>query len=67
MWTASRRLKDLAYADDVSLLGDDLEDLLGLVEATGLEASKFGHPVNIRKTERTHPIGLKVCLLEVWV
>ena len=42
-WTASRRLKDLAFADDISLLG--------LVEGIVLEASKFGHTVNIRKTE----------------
>ena len=26
-WIAGRRMKDLAYADDICLLADDLEDL----------------------------------------
>ena len=50
-WTAGRRLRDLAYADDICLLADDLEDLRTLTEAVVCEAGKVGLKVNTRKTE----------------
>ena len=45
------RLKDLAYADDICLLANDLEGLRILTEATVCEASKVGLRVSTRKTE----------------
>jgi len=50
-WTASRRLKDLAYVDDICLLANDLKDFRVLTEATVCEAGKVGLRVNTRKTE----------------
>ena len=50
-WNSGRRLKDLAYADDICLLADDLEDLQTLTEAIVCEARKVGLRVNTRKTE----------------
>ena len=49
--TSGRRLRDLAYADDICLLADDLEDLRVLTEAVVCEAGKVGLKVNTRKTE----------------
>ena len=50
-WTAGRRLRDLAYADDICLLADDLEDMRRMTEAVVCEAAKVGLRVNTRKTE----------------
>ena len=50
-WTAGRRLRDLAYADDICLLADDLADMRRMTEAVVCEAAKVGLRVNTRKTE----------------
>ena len=50
-WNAGRRLKDLAYADDICLLADDVQDLRRMTEAMVCEAGKVGLKVNTKKTE----------------
>ena len=50
-WSAGRRLKDLAYADDICLLANDLQDLRYMTEALVMEAGKFGLRINTGKTE----------------
>lgn len=50
-WSAGRRLKDLAYADDICLLADDVQDLRRMTETIVCEAGKVGLRVNTRKTE----------------
>ena len=49
--TFERKLKDLAYVDDMCLLDNDLEDFRVLTEATVCEVSKVGLRVSARKTE----------------
>ena len=50
-WIAGRRMKDLAYADDICLLADDLEDLKWMTEEIACEVGKVGLQVNRKKTE----------------
>ena len=50
-WSAGRRLRDLAYADDICLLADDLNDMRQMTAALVCEAGKVGLRVNTRKTE----------------
>ena len=44
-------MRDLAYADDICLLADDLQDLRRMTEAVVWEAGRVGLRVNTRKTE----------------
>ena len=37
-WSAGRRLKDLAYTDDICLVVDDVQDLRSMNEAIMCEA-----------------------------
>ena len=48
-WNAGRRLRDPAYADDICLLADDLQDLRNMTEALVSEASKVGLRINTGK------------------
>ena len=41
-WTAVRRLRDLAYADDICPLADDMADMRRMTEAVVCEAAKVG-------------------------
>ena len=50
-WIGGRRLRDLAYADDIYLLADDVVDMKRMTEAVIWEAAKVGLRVNTRKTE----------------
>ena len=50
-WTAGRRLRNLAYADDICLLAEDMADMRRMTEAVVSEAAKVGLRVNTRKTE----------------
>ena len=42
-WIAVRRLKDLANADDIYPLADDLEDLRRMTEGNVCEAVRLGY------------------------
>ena len=50
-WTAGRRLRNLAYADDICFLSEDMTDMRRMTEAVVTEAAKVGLRVNTRKTE----------------
>ena len=49
-WVGGRRLRDLAYADDVCLLSENVEDMRRLPEALVEEAGKVGVKVNTNMT-----------------
>ena len=50
-WTVGRRLRDLAYTDDIYLLADYIADMRRMTEAVICEAALVGLRVNTRKTE----------------
>ena len=50
-WVGGGRLRDLAYADDICLLTENLEELRRLSEALMEEAGNVGLKVNTNKTE----------------
>ena len=50
-WSAGRKLRYLAYADDICLLANDISDMRQMTEALVCEATKVGLRVNTIKTE----------------
>ena len=48
-WICGRRLRDLAYADDICLLADDVVDIKRMTEAVVCEAAKIGLRMNTRR------------------
>ena len=49
-WFAERRLRDLAYANDICLVADDLQNLKRMTKAIVQKVDKVGLTVNTRKT-----------------
>ena len=41
----------MAYADDICLLADDVNSIIGLTDILNVEAKKLGLNINIQKTK----------------
>ena len=50
-WTAPNILKGLAYADDICLLGEDVDSIIALTDTLNAEAKKLGLNINTQKTK----------------
>ena len=51
VWVDNGRLPDLAYADDIALLSEDVAGMSRLTEKLELEARKVGLEINLKKTK----------------
>ena len=50
-WLGTDRLTELAYADDIGLLSEDVDSMKRVTEKVALEASKVGLKINRTKTK----------------
>ena len=50
-WMGTARLLELAYADDIALLSEDVDSMRRVTEKLALEASKVGLEINRTKTK----------------
>ena len=50
-WTTANILKGLAYADDICLLGEDVDSIIALTDTLNAEAKKLGLNINTHKTK----------------
>ena len=50
-WMGTNRLPELAYADDIALLSEDMDSMKRITEKLALEASKVGLEINRTKTK----------------
>ena len=52
-----RNINDLRYADHTTLMGDSEEELKSLLMKVKNESEKVGLKLNIRKTNKWHPVS----------
>ena len=50
-WTTANILKELAYTDDICLLGEDFDNIIALTDTLNAEAKKLGLNTNTHKTK----------------
>ena len=50
-WTKANILNGLAYADDISIIAEDVDSIIALTDSLVVEAKKLGLNVNIQKTK----------------
>ena len=51
MWTGGGRLRDLDYADDISLISDGTDSMKTMTEALSVETGKIGLEINVNRTK----------------
>ena len=54
---ARRNINTLRYADDTTLIGESEEELKSLLMKVKNESEKVGLKLNIRKTNKWHPVS----------